>query len=393
MQIICPNCQFAREVPEDKLPPRAVVATCPRCKEKFKFRELPPEDEFLIEEPEAAATPDEPAASDASAARSAQDAPDAEPAAPAEPVEPTAQDVWQRLEAMTPPDGFSDRAADRDADRDADADAPPEAPSEPAQAAEPAQPAEPWRAPDARPQSHADQDASRDRASGHADADTEADPFGPGWAAADAHDHVTVDVPWERMDRYGFFPGLFQTIRRGMLSAPLFFQTMPLNGALTRPLAFAVLLNLFAFLCEFAWDRLGLPQLWLQTSFSLPETMAATDLLMLMAVLPALLVLGVFINAAVCHLFLLLVRAGKSGFEGTFRAVCYGAAPMVLNAVPYVGPVVAMSWSLIVTFIGLKQIHRTSFPRLALALLLPVVFVLGVLLLASLHQPPGGPLR
>jgi len=41
MEIKCPECGFAREVPEDKIPPAAKMATCPKCGQKFVFREDP----------------------------------------------------------------------------------------------------------------------------------------------------------------------------------------------------------------------------------------------------------------------------------------------------------------------------------------------------------------
>ncbi len=44
MQITCPKCGFTKEIPEDKIPPRAQMATCPKCSHKFRFRELQQED-------------------------------------------------------------------------------------------------------------------------------------------------------------------------------------------------------------------------------------------------------------------------------------------------------------------------------------------------------------
>lgn len=41
MNITCPGCGFTREVDEAGLSPAAAVATCPRCKERFRFRSLP----------------------------------------------------------------------------------------------------------------------------------------------------------------------------------------------------------------------------------------------------------------------------------------------------------------------------------------------------------------
>jgi predicted Zn finger-like uncharacterized protein len=39
MQLTCPHCGFSREIPEEKIPPKATVATCPKCRQKFTFRQ------------------------------------------------------------------------------------------------------------------------------------------------------------------------------------------------------------------------------------------------------------------------------------------------------------------------------------------------------------------
>ncbi len=40
MRITCPDCGFSRHVPDDKVPASSAIATCPRCKCRFKFREM-----------------------------------------------------------------------------------------------------------------------------------------------------------------------------------------------------------------------------------------------------------------------------------------------------------------------------------------------------------------
>ncbi|WP_300909447.1 zinc-ribbon domain-containing protein, partial [uncultured Desulfovibrio sp.] len=37
VNITCPRCGFSRELPADRLPARAVIATCPRCACRFRF--------------------------------------------------------------------------------------------------------------------------------------------------------------------------------------------------------------------------------------------------------------------------------------------------------------------------------------------------------------------
>lgn len=38
MKIVCPECRFTREVPENRLPGAAAIATCPQCGHRFRVR-------------------------------------------------------------------------------------------------------------------------------------------------------------------------------------------------------------------------------------------------------------------------------------------------------------------------------------------------------------------
>ncbi len=40
MQIRCPLCEYVRDVPDDKIPPKAEFASCPKCRHRFRFRAL-----------------------------------------------------------------------------------------------------------------------------------------------------------------------------------------------------------------------------------------------------------------------------------------------------------------------------------------------------------------
>ena len=40
VQIICPHCSFSKSVPEDKIPPGAKTAICPRCRQRFEIPAL-----------------------------------------------------------------------------------------------------------------------------------------------------------------------------------------------------------------------------------------------------------------------------------------------------------------------------------------------------------------
>ena len=42
MIIRCPHCEYTRSITESKIPPTAELATCPKCKNRFRFRTLTP---------------------------------------------------------------------------------------------------------------------------------------------------------------------------------------------------------------------------------------------------------------------------------------------------------------------------------------------------------------
>ncbi len=96
MNIICPNCGFSRNVDEASLPQRAVMATCPKCSQRFKFREMPVPPRIHAEEP--VSPRQEPPAPPATE-------PVQSPVPPLRPAEPPRdEDLWNELEALNEED-------------------------------------------------------------------------------------------------------------------------------------------------------------------------------------------------------------------------------------------------------------------------------------------------
>ena len=295
MLVTCPQCQFARELPGDKIPARAQVATCPKCKHKFRFRELPPEE----------------AGQDAAPGAPAQDAPAPEAMTPPPPapgqLEPEG-DIWDRLGAAAPEE-------------------------RPPQASAP-----------------------------------EGDPF-----AADPN-QPQVDVPFERLDQFGFFPGITQTIRRALFNPKLFFEAMPLRG-LGRPLAFAVLLGEFQIIFQILWSTTGLlgesPE---AAQYGLGLALAAAVILG-----PLFLSVFLFLETVIFHFCLVLFRAGSRGFEATFRVMAYSNAPLVLSCIPVIGPLLAYFWGLALAIIGARRIHGAALGTTVAAFVLFVLIVFSII--------------
>jgi predicted Zn finger-like uncharacterized protein len=444
MEILCPECGFSREVNESKIPARSQVATCPKCKAKFKFRELP-EEEFTLDDPDADATPgparrsnaqvSPPRAPSSEKQHSFQDLADEDD----DPVEslgrgldaghdnamPTDDDLpidddrvhdenldddmgsrldhdldqneddtpraakgadlrdelWDKLGDMRPPapgQGRHTPATSSDP-RAGVAPRPIPAPA-PVREREPAQEQTPvpgWTGefnadfPDPMDVESEDaHDSGGDAGFGRQDSYRDDDGNGP-----------KVPPPFEQLDRYGFFPGLFMTIRLILLSPRLFFSVMPVGGGLAKPLTFAILLSMIQGLFQYLWELAGISTTIVPGGAESGDGFSgAAGTLMMLLLMPAFIAAGQFVVTGIYHLLLILMRADSQGFEGTFRALAYANAPLIIGIFPMpttgieIGwMILAAFWGLYLTIVGLKHIHRAPYSKIVPVALIPLL--------------------
>jgi predicted Zn finger-like uncharacterized protein len=384
MEIICPECQFSREVDETKIPARSQVATCPKCHTKFKFRDLPDE-EFSIEEPEPAppAEEEKPAPTGPRQA-SLLDPEPARPEKPAAPKEPKktettfpklsapgedpGEELWDKLGGMTPPEKQEQSA--------------PEPEPEPAPRFEPP-------------------------ADSRTDGEDQPEPV-PGWTGEFNDDFpdpmefeeepeeeqgatMQVPPPFEQLDRYGFFHGLFLTIKLLLTSPRLFFSVMPVGGGLAKPLTFTILVTMIQSFAQYIWGMVGLSSSVSPEEASAGGMSATMTALVMLLLLPAFITVAQFLLTAIYHLLLMLMRAGSRGFEGTFRALVYSNAPIVLGIFPMPFKELELGWmfivavwGLVLTIMGLRYIHKTSYAKVIPVCLIPLL--LGMIAALTLYQ-------
>ena len=90
MRITCPNCGFSRDMPEDRIPQAARLATCPKCQHKFRLWEE--EDSFILEgdgkkeEPPSSSPVEEDGQENGATSHATQ--------------EPQENDIWRKLEDL-----------------------------------------------------------------------------------------------------------------------------------------------------------------------------------------------------------------------------------------------------------------------------------------------------
>lgn len=209
-------------------------------------------------------------------------------------------------------------------------------------------------------------------------------------------DAAQGEVPWERLDAYGFFPGLVLTFKRILFQPVEFFESMPLGRGKGKALVFNLLLSEFLLLVDFLWALLGVRAKLADTGQT--DALAAMagvpgiGFLILLVMVPVFMAAGIFLDAGLTHLLLKLLRGSSKKFDETFRVMCYSAAPTVLSAVPVAGQLlspVILIWYMTLQAIGLKKVHGAAYSQ-ALAVVLIKWSLYLFLLLGMLHSLSSG---
>lgn len=359
MKIVCPQCGFSRELPPDRLPSRAVIATCPECGCRFRFSA----DKGVLEtlsplalKPEAAA----PRAGRAAPAMHGATEHD-------DPLPPGAIVPGRdRNAAAGPlsPDGIAAEAGQPERDdqagvkvRDRNAAAAHEEEEDIRLAASRAYAREA-----ARLRSGADP-APRDAAEG---------------------------IPWDAAPGEEGWPAAFyRTVMRVMFDAPRFFSMLNPGAHVLRSLAFYLIVAVIQIVGVRIWGGILQtlmapsaatdPQLGKILAMLAPQTNLAITLLYSTAELT----LRLYIFSAIIHLTCRWIAPQRSSFALIFQVLAYASAPGLLYIVPLLGPVAGMIWNVACVVVGLRAALNLTWPQtlLSLAPLALLLLLIGPLFL------------
>jgi hypothetical protein len=191
------------------------------------------------------------------------------------------------------------------------------------------------------------------------------------------------EAPWEKLEQHGFFRGFLLTVARVMRHPVTFFSSLPVGGGFGKPLVFYLLIAELQAVAQFVWQMSGVLPVAenMQDGGMIGLGLLGFGSALTLVMYPVMLTLMLFFIVGINHICLTLMKASTKGFEGTFRAVTYGSAPMVLSVIPIFGSFVGALWSMVCTFFGYRQIHGTTTLRVVLAMLLPVLILTAVSLI------------
>ncbi|MBN1849195.1 MAG: zinc-ribbon domain-containing protein [Deltaproteobacteria bacterium] len=182
---------------------------------------------------------------------------------------------------------------------------------------------------------------------------------------------------WENRLRLGLLRGIFKTFKETLFMPKMFFRTLIYRAGIKEPFSFGLLFGSLGYMFDLFWQFLQSPDKLPPYIQDLLAYMPFHFLFFGVLILsPFMVIVMMFLTSLILHAFLLLVKDGKHGFEGTFRVVAFSQAANILGIIPFIGGFFGTAWYLIIMIIGLREMHETSYPRVLFAILIPVIIIL-----------------
>ena len=92
-------------------------------------------------------------------------------------------------------------------------------------------------------------------------------------------------------------------------------------------------------------------------------------------------IVGLFVSSAWTHLWVYLL-GGREGYTQTFKALAYAATPSyAFGWIPFVGWIAGSIWALVLSIIGIRELHGISTGRAVGAYLLGVFIAVVITLI------------
>src|ERR1041385_1149825 len=197
-------------------------------------------------------------------------------------------------------------------------------------------------------------------------------------------------LPWDHRRERGILNAFLETLQFVLARPTEAFTAMKREGGLSEPLFYVLIGGSFGLIVyliySFVFQSLGI---FAQRNNPLLHFIGmGIGWVFLIVFAPLLIVVGVFINAAILHLCLMIVGGAKQSFETTFRVVCFsGGSVSPLMIVPLCGALIVGIWGIVLRCIGLARAHETDTGRAVLAVFLPLIVCCGAGIILAILFP------
>lgn len=193
--------------------------------------------------------------------------------------------------------------------------------------------------------------------------------------------------PWDNAPASGgWLQAFYQTVLYVMFAAPRFFVSLRSHASQLRPLSFYLVVCVIQTVVERVWASVFMsalapsaatdPQLENLLAMLAPRSDFALGLL----VRCGLLVLQLYVFAALMYLAYRIVAREQTSFSLVFQIMAYSSAPALLCVVPALGSLAGMVWGLACLAVGCKVALRLNWAQTLFGFV-PLMLVFGPVLL------------
>lgn len=195
--------------------------------------------------------------------------------------------------------------------------------------------------------------------------------------------------PWPPSEDEPILGSFAETWKRSTFEPGTFFDRVPRTGGTGAAIVYYLVLVVVVAGASLFWDSLAL--------FGAPLDETALDMgmdsispIVSFLLTPGILLVMLFVSAAITHGILSLFNGGRHGFGTTVRVFCYAYSPGLFGVVPLLGGLVGSVWMVVLLIIGLREAHETETWKSAVSVLLPFLLLLGLLTVAILMVAAAG---
>ena len=170
-------------------------------------------------------------------------------------------------------------------------------------------------------------------------------------------------------------------VRRVVLQPSAFFAGLPRQGSFLNPLVFALICTEISVLLVGLLGLIDVPG-GPNTLIGASGDQGFLEFLGGLVIAPIAGAVGIFLTALVTHvLVVLVIGAGHTGFDATFRIISYSSVTSLASWIPLIGWIFSL-YRLYLATVGIREMHATTTGRALLMVLLPAILVLVLVVVA-----------
>jgi hypothetical protein len=194
---------------------------------------------------------------------------------------------------------------------------------------------------------------------------------------------ATAPFPWPPAEGDSIIEAFGSTWRGAALEPKRFFGAMPADGSIGAALLYYLTLGMAVSASGIVWSVLRGGSGAEREAVLGAGDMPALSPLLQFLFSPLILLLSIFLAAAVVHLLLKAFGGASRDLGFTIRLFAFAYSPQILGVIPVVGTAVGFAWMVVVAIVGLRAGHGTTTGRAAAAVLIPVALALVFMAVAA----------